>query len=73
MKDILNKFLKVCLYLIGFFFLGAIIIAIAQGITYVFDKYIFEQEIWKWWLSCSILGGIAYWLFVTIVNGDSAE
>ncbi len=72
MKDVSNQYLKAFVYLIGFFFLGAIIIAISQAILSVFDKYVFGHEVWKWWISCSILGGVIYWLFISISNKDNS-
>jgi hypothetical protein len=67
MKYMLLEIYKILVYLVGFFFLGAILVAVSQGILIEFGKYVFGQELWHWWVACSILGGIVYWLWKVFV------
>jgi hypothetical protein len=73
MKDTLLTIFKILVYAVGFFFLGAILVAVSQGILLVFEKYVFGQELWRWWLVCTILGGIVYWLYDTLVHQDKKK
>lgn len=74
MKDVVKSILKAILYLVLFYFIGALVLfLVVEGIHVVFEKYIFGEAFWKMWLASTVLGGLVYWLFTNLKNENEHD